>query len=99
MRSLFRRSLDKFQVELLRNGAFFNFASFYLGTEKLKIKRRVRHQRQVVKRFPRLSIEEKITFTEAEFTQNMDWVKRQVTQEFYGSGMSSDDSGFFEHVY
>jgi carboxyl-terminal processing protease len=90
--------LDKFQVELLRNGAFFNFASFYLGTEKLKISDGYAINDKVVNDFHDYLLKKKITFTEAEFTQNMDWVKRQVTQEFYWSGMSSDDSRVFEHV-
>ncbi len=88
--------LNKFQIELLRNSAFYTFTSFYRGTVDPKITDTWTPDDKVVNAFHDYLLSKKIPFTEAEFTQDMDFVKNKLTYEMYWSALSSDDAHTFE---
>jgi carboxyl-terminal processing protease len=89
---------DKFQIEMIRTGVFFNFTSNYLGTHQIKINGQWGPDNSVVNDFHDFLLKKQIPFTEAEFTQNQDWLKREITKAVYWSGMSSDDSRAYEEM-
>jgi carboxyl-terminal processing protease len=89
---------DKFQIEMARNNVYFNFAAHYLGTHKVKVTTDWTPDSDVMNQFHDFLLSKKIPFTEAEFTQDHDWLKHEITREVIWSGMSSDDSRAFEEA-
>ena len=90
--------LDKFQVDMLRRTAFFNFTAYYLGSTNPKIDKTWSPSTAVVDAFHQYLMKEKVPFTEADFTQHLDWIKHQLQYEIYFSAISSEDSRIFEKI-
>jgi carboxyl-terminal processing protease len=89
--------LDKFELELLRKSTFFNFTSYYLGTHgTVKIAAGWAPDSSVVSEFHEYLKKHNVEFTEAEFTQDSDWVKHSIQHEMFFSGVSSEDSRVFD---
>jgi carboxyl-terminal processing protease len=89
---------DKFQVELARSNAYFNFTSHYLGTHSVKVTPNWRPDAAVMNDFHDFLLKKEIPFTEAEFTQDSDWLTRQITMAVLWSGLSDDDSHAYEEM-
>jgi carboxyl-terminal processing protease len=90
---------DKFQIELVRNGVFFNFTAFYLGTHpNLKVTDTWTPDMAVIDSFHEWLLKKNITFTEADFTQHVDWMKHDLTENIYFSALSSEDSRVYRDV-
>jgi carboxyl-terminal processing protease len=89
---------DKFQLELARNNVYFDFTTRYLGTKDVKVTADWRPDSAVLNDFHGFLLEKKVPFTEAEFTQDNDWVKRQLTMAVLWSGLSDDDSHAYEEM-
>ncbi len=87
---------DKFQVDMIRRAAFFNFTANYLGSTNAKIDKTWVVETPIVDAFHQYLMKEKAAFTEADFTQHLDWIKHQLQYEIYFSGISSEDSRVFE---
>jgi len=90
--------LDKFQVDLLRRTEFFNFTAYWLGSTNPKIDKTWSPNTEVVDAFHQYLMKEKVQFTEADFTQHLDWIKHQLQYEIYFSALSSEDSRIFEKI-
>ncbi len=84
--------LNRFQIELYRNYAFFNFASKYLGTKDTKITRGWEPDFALVAEFRRFLVAEGVSFTDADFAQNETWVKSQLKREMYASTIGIDEA-------
>jgi carboxyl-terminal processing protease len=89
---------DKFQIEMARSNAYFNFTAHYLGTHPIKVTKDWRPDTDVMNQFHAFLLDKKIPFTEADFTQDNDWLKREITKEVIWSGMSSDDSRSYDEA-
>ncbi len=89
---------DKFELELARNNVYFDFTTRYLGTKDVKVTADWRPDTAALNDFHGFLLEKKIPFTEADFTQDTDWVKRQLTMAVLWSGLSDDDSHAYEEM-
>jgi len=87
---------DKFQRDLTVRASFFNFTSYYLGTNNPKVAADWAPDTATVDAFHAYLLKENVPFTEADFTQHLDWIKHQIEYEFYFSALSSEDSRIFE---
>jgi carboxyl-terminal processing protease len=84
--------LDKFQLELLRRFAFFNFTAKYFGEHNPKLPGGWEPDNDVMIAFHRFLLDTGVQFTEADFARVHDWLKLQVKREFYITGFSVEDS-------
>lgn len=82
--------LNRFQVELYRKYAFFNFTSKYLGTRDVKVKEGWEPDQAVIGEFRHFLVDEDVSFNDVEFAQNEEWVKSQLKREMYASALSID---------
>jgi len=89
---------DKFQVELARNNAYFNFTAHYQGTHQVKVTGDWRPDAAVMKEFHDYLQTKELPFTEADFTKDHDWLTRQLTMAMLWSGLSDDDSRAYEYA-
>ncbi len=70
---------NRFQIELLRARAFFNFTASHFGAQvALKLPRSWTPDQAVENEFHRYLIEQGVTFTEAEYAENQSWVRTQL---------------------
>jgi carboxyl-terminal processing protease len=88
--------LDKFQIDMLRQTVFFNFTSNYFGSHSIKLPENWTPDTTVVDAFHDFLLKHKIEFTEADFTQHMDWVKHSLNHEMVFTAQSSEDSRVFD---
>ncbi len=84
--------LDRFQVELIRQDAFFNFTAQYFGTNNSKLPRDWEPDQAVENAFHRFLVDSGISFTEAEYSADHDWVRSQLKREVYAYAFSVDDA-------
>lgn len=84
--------LTPFQTELLRKGAFFNFTRIYFGKHDVKLPKGWSPDSGVMNDFHDYLMKEKYNFTEADFTQDMDWVRRFLKREMYITAFNLDES-------
>jgi len=81
----------KFQEEMFRNDVFFpgeqgvgSFTRYYLGT-KPTVSHNFEADDKIVKEFRDYLNKHNIHYTEPEFSENQDWVKRKIRQEVFMS--------------
>lgn len=72
---------NKLQDTMLQKYAFFNFAKHYLVNRHIAKDFQV--DDQVLQEFRKFLDEQKVTFTEAELSENMDWVKANIKAELF----------------
>jgi carboxyl-terminal processing protease len=84
--------LNPFQVELMRKFAFFNFTKRYFATHDAKLPKGWDVDHDVMNDFHDYLLKEGYTFTEADFTGNHDWTKRQLKKEMYITGFNLDEA-------
>ncbi|HUS06961.1 MAG TPA: S41 family peptidase [Bryobacteraceae bacterium] len=83
---------NKFQIELLRKYAFFNFTSKYFGTHDTKLSKSWDPDASVMNDLHAFALKEGAQFTEGEWAENADWVKQQLKREMYITAFSVEDS-------
>ncbi|MDQ6700865.1 MAG: S41 family peptidase [Acidobacteriota bacterium] len=88
--------LSRFESELLRKQAFFNFTRHYFGVNGIKIQKGWEPDNSVMTEFHDFLLKDGVQFTEAELAQDHEWVKRILEREMYGTAFSSDDSRIFD---
>jgi carboxyl-terminal processing protease len=84
--------LNPFQIQLLSKFAFFNFSKCYFGTHEAKLPSNWAPEQNILTEFHDFLMNEKITFTEAEFAENNDWIKRYLRKEMYVTAFSADEA-------
>ena len=88
--------LSRFESDLLRKQAFFNFTRHYFGVNGIKIPKGWEPDNTVMTEFHDYLLKDGIQFTEAELAQDQAWVKRFLEREMYGTAFSSDESRIFD---
>jgi carboxyl-terminal processing protease len=83
---------DRFQIELARQSAFFNFTAKYFGTSSSKLPKDWQPDQAVENEFHKFLLDSGVSFTEAEFTENHDWVRSQLRREVFAYAFSVDDA-------
>jgi carboxyl-terminal processing protease len=84
--------LGRFQSEVMRKFAFFDFTSRYLGTHDAKLPKGWQPDQVILNEFHQYLLTTGVTFTEAEFAENNDWIKDQLRRQIYLSAFSIDEA-------
>jgi carboxyl-terminal processing protease len=84
--------LEKFQIELIRKYAFFNFTKRHFGGREAKLPKGWSPDAAILNDFHAFVLKEGIEFTEAEFVQHTDWIKRLLKREMYTTAFSNEES-------
>jgi hypothetical protein len=85
--------LNKFQIEVLRKTALFNFSAKYFGGRaNASLPKGWAPDEGVVTEFHNFLLKNSAEFTEAEFTENHDWIKRELKREMYITAFSFEAS-------
>lgn len=84
--------LNKFQIELLRKSAFFNFTAKYFGDKEAKLPQGWDPPTELLNEFHAYLLKEKAEFTEAEWAENNEWLKNSLKREFYITAFGVDEA-------
>lgn len=84
--------LDAFQTAVYRKWAFFNFISKYRGSHNARLVKGWEPDPELLEAFREFLIQQGVSFTEADFAQHQDWLKRELRREMYSSAFSIDDA-------
>ena len=85
--------LNKFQIELLRNFAFFNFSAKFFGPKAdPSLPKGWEPDEKLINDFHDFTLSKNLKYTDQEFIENHQWVKEQLKQEFYITAFSQNDS-------
>jgi carboxyl-terminal processing protease len=87
-----RPKYDKFQTELLRKYAFFDFAARYFGEHGSKLPAGWTPDSTFLEEFHSFLLKDNVEFTEADFTENHDWVRDQLKAEMYRTAFGQEAS-------
>jgi carboxyl-terminal processing protease len=83
---------NPFQVQILSKFAFFNFSKRYFGSHEAKLPKNWAPDANIMNEFHAFLLTEKFQFTEAEFAENNDWIKRFLRKEMYITAFSADEA-------
>jgi carboxyl-terminal processing protease len=84
---------NKFQQELLRKYAIFNFTAKWFGTRNDgKLPKGWEPDANVLNDFHEYLLKQNMSFTEAEWTENRKWTEQQLKREMYATAFSYEDS-------
>ena len=84
---------DKFETEVYRKSGFFTFAVSYFGPKAdATLPKGWEPDDTVVQQFHDFIVKNKYDFSEADFTADRDWVKRELKREMYITAFSYEDS-------
>ncbi len=84
---------DAFQIELARKSAFFNFTRSYFGKHDTNLPKNWMPDDVTLTEFHDYLLKQGgYNFTEGEFTQDRDWVKRGLAVEMYITAFNKDES-------
>jgi carboxyl-terminal processing protease len=86
--------LNAFQIETeFRKSAFFKFSANYFGPKPdPKLPESWEPDENMVNDFHQYLLDNKVKFTEAEFTENHQWIKNEIKREFFITAFNSDAS-------
>jgi len=84
--------LDAFEVQLIRKSAFFDFTRSYFATHETALPKGWMPDDTTLIEFHDYLLKNGYTFTEAEFTQDRDYIKRDLAIEMYITGFNKDES-------
>jgi carboxyl-terminal processing protease len=84
--------LNRFQVEVLRQAAFFNFTAKHFGADNTKLPRDWQPDAALEEEFHRFLLESDVSFTEADYASNHDWIRSQLRREVFAYAFSVDDA-------
>lgn len=83
---------NKFQIELLRKYAFFNYTKRYFGGREARLPKGWQPDAAALNDFHDYLLKNGYNFTEADFAENQDWIKRLLKREMYMTGFNMDES-------
>ena len=83
---------DHLQMELWAKSAFFNFTRYYFGQHDTKLAKGWSPDATTLTEFHDYLLKENYTFTEAEFAQDTDWIRRNLKREMYITAFNLDES-------
>lgn len=86
--------LSPFQTELLfRKYAFFGFTAKYFGSrESTKLPKGWEPDQAIITEFHDYLLKQNVKFTEAEFSEQLPWIKEQLKREFYLTAFGTEDA-------
>lgn len=86
--------LNRFQIDLkYRHYAFFNFTAKHFGNrDAATLPKNWKPDEEILSEFHQYALDQKIPFTEAEWTENRDWIRTELRREMYASAFSVDEA-------
>ncbi|HOK46939.1 MAG TPA: S41 family peptidase [Bryobacteraceae bacterium] len=84
--------LDRFQATVRRRYVIFNFVAHYLGNRQTKLPNGWEPDTAIMEELHKFMLDKNIRFTEAEFAQHQDWLKRELKREMYTSAFGLDEA-------
>ena len=84
--------LDRFEIDLARKNAYFEFTRTYFGKHDTHLPKDWMPDEALLIEFHDYLVKQGITFTEGEFIQDRDWVKRYLAREMYITAFNIDES-------
>jgi carboxyl-terminal processing protease len=84
--------LNRFQIDVLRKQAFFNFTARFFAGRDAKLPKEWDPDQNVENDFHQYLLKEGIQFSEAEYAENHAWLKQQLKREIYITAFSVDDA-------
>ncbi|MDX2149222.1 MAG: S41 family peptidase [Bryobacteraceae bacterium] len=84
--------LNRFQTDLLRKFSIFNFVAKHFGAQDLKLAKGWTPDAQIMNDFHKYLLDTGVTFTEAEFAENQEWIKRRLQGEVYTTAFSMEEA-------
>jgi carboxyl-terminal processing protease len=84
--------LNRFQIELVRQDACFNFTAKYFGRNSAKLPRDWQPDPGFEEEFHRFLLDSGIAFTEADYAANHEWLRSRLKREVYAYAFSVDDA-------
>jgi carboxyl-terminal processing protease len=88
--------LDVFETELLVRYALSNYTRHFFATHKDKLASDWAVDRATMDDFHNYILDQKVEFTEADFTKDYDWTRRRLQAEIYKTAFSVDESRKYE---
>jgi carboxyl-terminal processing protease len=84
---------NKFQQDVLRKFAFFNFsAKWFGGRAEAKLPKGWDPDAGVINEFHEYLKKQDVTFTDADWNDNRAWIAQQLKREMYATGFSFEES-------
>ena len=84
--------LNRFQIELLRKQAFFNFTARFFAGRDTKLPKGWEPDQNVDNEFHQFLLKEGLQFSEAEYADNHAWIRQQLKREIYITAFSVDQA-------
>ena len=88
----FSAALGFVQSEFSRKDAFFNFTRTYFGSHDAKLPQGWDISNEILNEFHDYLLKKQIEFTEAEWAQDHDWIKRSLKYEMYMTAFNMEDA-------
>ncbi|MCL6506918.1 MAG: S41 family peptidase [Bryobacteraceae bacterium] len=83
----------RFQIELRRKYAFFDFTSKYFGTRATAtLPRGWEPDETLLEEFHQYLLKQGVSFTEAEFAEHRDWIRTELKREMYATAVGVDEA-------
>ena len=83
---------NKFQIEIVRKYATLNFSSKWFNAHGTKLPAGWSPDENLIKEFHEFLSKNNVTFTDAEFNENHQWIKDQLKREMYITAFSYEES-------
>ncbi len=83
---------NKFQIEVIRKYATLNFSSKWFAVHGTKLPTGWSPDESLINEFHDFLAKNNVTFTDAEFTENRQWIKDQLKREMYITAFSYEES-------
>ena len=83
---------DEFEMAVLRKNAFFYFSAHYFAANSAKLPQGWIPGEPVLDQFHDYLMKEGVHFTEADWTRDHDWLRKQLRQQMYVTAFSFEDS-------
>jgi carboxyl-terminal processing protease len=84
--------LNRFQSEMIRKYAFFNFSTRYFSTHETKLAKEWVPDENTLQEFKRFLVKENVQFGEGEFGENKDWLKKEIRRELFITAFSQEEA-------
>jgi len=83
---------NKFQSEVERKFAFFNFTAKYFGSHETKLSADWSPDAELMNQFHAFLLKENVPFTESDFAVNHEWVKQRLKREMLITASGVEES-------
>ncbi len=83
---------DEFEMNALRRNAFFDFSAHYFAVNSAKLPADWAPGEPILNDFHDFLMKNGVKFSEADWTRDHDWVRKQLRQQMYVTAFSFEDS-------